>query len=252
MTPLSRDELNERRTWFETERPGPLVASHVLLTGHGTAHVDRWPEPRVLIAETAGNQVLVGDPEALTVDDIQEHVHGFVDAPALFEHRLRVVHPDLHIWPREMFAQTDPAPPSTIAALADVRRLGPLDRAALTGLSSDLAWIHKTWGGAAGLAESGVGWGAFVGGRLVSVACSFFVGFKYEDIGVITEPAHQGRGLSTACAAALIGDIQARGRRASWTTSPDNAASHRVAHKLGLRPARTDRLYVVGIDLPTE
>ncbi len=252
MTPISRDQLNERRTWFGTERPGPLVASHVLLTGHGTAHVDRWPEPRVLIAETAGNLVLVGDPEALTVDDIQEHVRGFVDAPAIFAQRLRAVYPDLHVWPRVMVAQTDPVPPASIAAPASVRRLGPLDRESLTGLSSDLAWIHKTWGGAAGLAESGFGWGAFVDGCLVSVACSFFVGFSYEDIGVITEPTHQGRGLSTACAAALIGDIQARDRRASWTTSPDNEASLRVAHKLGLQLARTDRLYVVGIDLPTE
>lgn len=250
MIPLTRDRLNELRPWFEPERPGPLVAGHVLQTGHGLARVDRWPDPRVLIAETAGNLVLVGDAAALTPDDLRQHVRGFVDAPGLFEPLLRAAYPDLIVWPRRVFAQPDAFTPTRAQTPADVRRLGPNDRDCIAGLSPEHAWIHKTWGGAAGLADSGYAWGAFVDGRLASVACSFFVGLSYEDIGVVTEPAYQRRGLSTACAAALIGDIQSRGRRASWTTSPDNTASLRMAEKLGLTQSRSDRLYVAGIDIP--
>ncbi len=252
MISITRESLNELRSWFEPERPGPLVAGHVLQTGRGQAWVDRWPGPRALIAETAGNYGLFGDPAALTVDDVRQHVRGFVDAPATFEPLLRAAYPDLKVWSREVFAEGDEArPPSIEPAPADVRRLAPLDAEKIAGLPTELGWIHKTWGGAAGLVDSGFGWGAFVEGRLVSLACSFFVGLAYEDIGVVTEAAHQGRGFSTACAAALIGDIRARGRRASWTTSSDNPPSIRVAHKLGLPQSRRDRLYVVGIDIPS-
>jgi predicted GNAT family acetyltransferase len=84
-----------------------------------------------------------------------------------------------------------------------------------------------------------------VDGRLVAVACSFFVGERFEDIGVVTESTHRGLGLSTACAAALCGDIRSRGRRPSWTTSTDNRPSLRVADKLGFVVQRHDRLLLV-------
>ncbi len=87
-------------------------------------------------------------------------------------------------------------------------------------------------------------------GRLVSVAVTFFVGDRYEEIGVVTEPGFQGRGLSAACAGELARDIQARGRRASWTTAPENKASLRVAEKLGFTLDRYDQLCVVGIPTP--
>jgi predicted GNAT family acetyltransferase len=93
-------------------------------------------------------------------------------------------------------------------------------------------------------------WGGFIGGRLAAVACTFFAGRGHEEIGVVTEPGYRGRGLSAACAAGLCGDIVARGRIPSWTTSPDNAASMRVAEKLGFTFQRRDVLYVVGIPIP--
>jgi predicted GNAT family acetyltransferase len=117
-------------------------------------------------------------------------------------------------------------------------------------LSPQSFWIAKTWGGPAGLAASGAAWGAFVDGRLVSVACTFFMGERYEEIGVVTEPEHRGQGLSVACTRALCLAIFARGRRPSWTTSPDNTASVRVAEKLGFRLDRHDWLYVAGIPVP--
>jgi predicted GNAT family acetyltransferase len=100
------------------------------------------------------------------------------------------------------------------------------------------------------MAASGTAWAAFADGRPVAVASTFFLGREYEDIGVVTEPAHRGRGLSTSCAAAVIGGIRARGHRPTWTTSPDNTASRAVAARLGFVHARDDVLYAVGIPIP--
>ena len=133
---------------------------------------------------------------------------------------------------------------------AVIRRLTVSDGEHLSGLSPESAWVMKTWGGAAGLAASGYGWGAFADGRCVSVACSFFVGCSYEDLGAVTEAGYEGRGLSTACSGGLCGDVRGRGRRASWTTSLDNVASLRVAQKLGFTRQRSDWLYVVGVEVP--
>ena len=118
-------------------------------------------------------------------------------------------------------------------------------------LDPSIAWIGETWGGAAGLAGSGYAVAAFDGDRAVSVACAFFVGRRFEDIGVVTDPGHRGRGLSTACAAAVVTAARARGHRPSWTTSPDNLASRAVAAHLGFVPAREDVLYAVGTPVPT-
>ena len=81
--------------------------------------------------------------------------------------------------------------------------------------------------------------------RLASLACSFFAGYQYEDIGVITATAFRGRGLSTACTTALCHDILERGRFPSWSTTPGNVGSRRVAEKLGFIHQRNDYLYVI-------
>ena len=87
------------------------------------------------------------------------------------------------------------------------RRAGPVDGVDLREL-----------GGHAGSAASGRAWAVFADDRAVAVACPFFVGREHEDIGVVTERAYRGRGLSTSCAAAVIDDIRGRGRRPTWTT----------------------------------
>ncbi|MBW0119572.1 GNAT family N-acetyltransferase, partial [Pseudonocardia abyssalis] len=71
-----------------------------------------------------------------------------------------------------------------------------------------------------------------------------------EDVGVVTDPAHRGAGLSTACAAALVHDIRARGRIPSWTTSPPNRASRAVAARLGFVTAGEGVLWAVGVPVP--
>ena len=67
---------------------------------------------------------------------------------------------------------------------------------------------------------------------------------------MVTERAYRGRGLSTSCAAAVIDDIPARGRRPTWTTSPENTGSRAVAARLGFVHARDEVLYAVGVAIP--
>lgn len=242
------------RDWLVPDRPGPLVGLHVLETGNGTCFADRWPHPRAALWETAGNYALVGDPAALTPDDLRSRVGGFVDAPKTFAPLLRAACPTTAVWARVIQEQPDADPAAHLLAHpphgATVRRLKPADAFHVWGLSPDLTWIAKTWGGAPGLAASSRAWGAFVDGRLAAVACSFYVGARYEDVGVATEPERRGLGLSVACAGALCNDIRGRGRLPSWTTSPDNWASLRVAEKLGFRLHRRDILYAVDIPIP--
>ena len=232
-----------------SEGPGPMVASHVIQTGNGSVWVDRWPAPRAILAETAGNYSLSGDPQALLAVELRERLRGFVAAPAEWLQALESACTTVTRWERvilELRSEPHFALPDNYL----VRRLTVTDAHHLWGLSPAAAWITKTWGGAAGMASSGYAWGAFADDRLVSVACTFFAGSRHEDLGVASEPGFVGRGLSTACAGALCGDVLRRGRHASWTTSPDNLASLRVAEKLGFAEQRRDWSYVIGVAVP--
>jgi hypothetical protein len=251
LVPLTRARLATLRHWFLPERPGPLVAQHVLGTGNGTCLADRWPDPRALVVQTGGSYTLAGDPGALDPGDLRGRVAGFVEAPAPFEPLLLAAFGEVAEWPRVILTLEGPPGPVPAPGAGHLLcRLGATDGDALAALSPETAWIANTWGGPAGLAASGMGWGAFAGERLVAVACPFFVGAVYEDLGVATEPASRGLGLSPACAGEVVRDVRRRGRVPTWTTSPDNAASLRVAAKLGFVPARRDRLLVVEVPVP--
>ncbi|MGH7490936.1 MAG: GNAT family N-acetyltransferase [bacterium] len=246
---LTPSQMATLRDWFAPDRPGPLVGMHVLQTGNGACFVDRWPQPRVLLADSAGNYSFAGDPETLKPADLKARIAGFVEAPERFVPVLRAAFPSLQTWERVIFdLQTKPrfsCPPAQA-----IRRLEPADAFHLWGLSPEVNWIVKTWGGPAGLAASGRAWGAFANDRLVAVACAFYVGERFEDLGVVTEPEFRGMGLSVACAGGLCEDIQSRGHRPSWTTSPDNTASIRVAEKLGFILQRRDVLFAIGVSIP--
>jgi GNAT superfamily N-acetyltransferase len=230
---------------FVPERPGPMIHAHITTTGLGRCRADRTPEPRTALAELpAGNVACRGEPVVIT------DLRGFVEAPAGWVPALRATG-EFGVWDRIVAVLpggADPAVPRRVGR--PVRRLTAADAPGLAGLQSSLAWICETWGGPAGLAASGMAWGAFDDGRPVAVAAAFYVGRAHEEVGVVTEPGQRGQGLSTACAAALIGDIRARGRRPSWTTSPDNTASRAVAARLGFVSVRDDVLYAVGVPVP--
>ncbi|WP_448623657.1 GNAT family N-acetyltransferase [Geodermatophilus sp. URMC 64] len=229
--------------FFAPERPGPLIAQHIVTSGVGRCRADRWPRPRTVLAELpGGNVALRGEPAVI------DGLAALVEAPPEWLPALRAVDPGTTVWPRVVAVLPDGA--DVPAPRHPVRRLVPGDAAALERLDPSIAWIGETWGGPAGLAASGYGWAAFDGDRAVSVACSFFVGRRFEDIGVVTARDVRGRGLSTACAAAVVADIRARGHRPTWTTSPDNAASRAVAAHLGFVHERDDVLYAVRTAIP--
>jgi hypothetical protein len=250
---ISRAQLEMLASWFQPERPGPLVAAHVIHTGNGQAWVDRWPDVRAVVAETNYNFVMAGDPNALDPNSLDKTVAGFVAAPSSFLPLLEATYPTLVKWPRLIgWLPVDPIRPSpaNFPKKTEVRRLSSTDAPDLEMLSAESIWVGQTWGSGKQLAQSGYGWGAWVDGTLASVACTFFLANDYEDIGVVTEPPFRGNGLSTVCVYELCLDIIARGRRPTWATSTDNTASWRVAEKLGFVHERDDWLYVVGRDLP--
>lgn len=248
MIELTPDQIATLRAWFQPERINGLLGPHVITTGHGACLADRWPDPRAILINSSANFMLAGDPAAFAPPALQGRIAGFVNAPPEFVPLLRQTFGPFDVWPRIIFTLDDP--PKAPAA-AEIRRLGRDDAAALDQLDADLRWISTTWGGPAGLAASGYAWVAWVAGALAAVAVTFYAGTDGEEIGVVTQSAFRGQGLSGACAAALCQDIVARGRRAVWSTSPDNQASIRVAEKLGFTLEHQDQLYAIGTTIPS-
>jgi GNAT superfamily N-acetyltransferase len=228
---------------FAPERPGPLIQQHIATSGVGRCRADHRTRPRTAVAELPGANVACrGEPVAVP------GLRGLVEAPPRWRPALESVAP-VAVWDRIVAVLPDGAQPRPRHS---VRRLVPADVAGLEALDPSISWISETWGGHAGLAASGTAWVAVDDGRPVAVATAFFVGTEHEDIGVVTEPGYRGRGLSTSCAAAVVADVRARGRRPTWTTSPDNVASRAVAARLGFVHARDDVLYAVGVPIPVD
>lgn len=251
MITISGQELASLRPWFAREPLGPrrLLGQHVLATGVGTVRVDRWPDPELVLVDVMGNLALLGRSDGPLPESLSSYVQGVLAAAPSFEVALRAAFPDLKVWDRVIQHLPGPAP-SVLPHRGFVRALGPADTALVAGLSENVSWISKSWGGPDGLSGSGTAWGGFVDDRLVSVACTFFLGEDEEDIGIVTEPLARGLGLGAASAAGVCGGIVSRGRMPSWTTSPDNAGSLGVARKLGFTGARTDVLYVINAEIP--
>ncbi len=249
MLTLDTGRREELRARFLPDRPGPLIGLHTIGTGHGACFVDRWPDPRAVLVGADPNFALLGEPDALGVEDLRPRVDGMVDAPEAFAPLLKKAFPPMRVWDRLIYELLE-APPSPPTPGFELRRLDERDAHHLWGLDLELQWIAETLGGPSGLAASGLAWGAFSEGTLAAVATPFFVGERYEDIGIVTGAAFRGRGLSPACAAKVAVDVRARGRTPSWSTSRDNPQSQRVAEKLGFRLQREDCLYAVDGKIP--
>jgi GNAT acetyltransferase len=190
-----------------------------------------------VLAQIAENYALRGEPDRLRASDLDD-VAGYVEAPPCWRPALQAVDPDVRDWPRVIATLPPAAGPAAAPAVPgsarhEVGRIVPADARAIADHDPDGAWITNTWGGPSGLAAAAAAHGAFVAGRLVSIAVPFYLGARYGDIGVVTEAAQRGRGLSTACAAGVVADLRGAGLIPTWTTSPDNLASLGVAARLG-------------------
>ena len=105
----------------------------------------------------------------------------------------------------------------------------------------DTSLLSAHWGGygAVGFATvedlltDGAAAGVVVEGKLVALAHTNAMTARYGDIGVATDEAWRGRGFASASTCLVARRIQERGRTPVWSAGEGNAASLRVAAKLG-------------------
>ncbi len=225
------------RPWFTPELPGPLVFEHVARTGHGRVRVGPLARPAGGGRRAARQPALRGDPDHLPPKELAT-LAGFVEAPPEWLPALRASDPRTGVWDRlvAVLPATAAVPPPT----ADVRLLTRPTRPRSPISAPSSAWIAETLGrrrpGCSKPAWRGACWWT---GRCAALAVPFYLGGRYEDIGVVTEPAHRGRGLSVACAGA---DRRHPGPRPR-TDLVDVAGQHRsrgVAARLGFVHERDD------------
>ncbi|MFJ4985696.1 GNAT family N-acetyltransferase [Streptomyces sp. NPDC088732] len=222
--------------WFPADVPGPVgLAEHVRATGHGRWWADRAVAPRVVAVACAGHVLLDGDPRHTDPRALAPLGDSYVLARPGFLPLLGAAFDRVVPWERMIWLRSHPVPRRRLPADVVVRRLTAADGPALAALGPDPAWVAASWGGPAALAGSGHCWGAFRGGRPVSLACTYFLGAAYEDIAVLTLPGHRREGLALACLAGLSADVAARGRVPSWTCSRDNRPSWLLAWAAGFR-----------------
>jgi RimJ/RimL family protein N-acetyltransferase len=252
--PLAAEHWGSLREWLLPERACSLIGWHTLATGVGKWWVDRWPRPACGIAFAGGNLTFAGDPERLGTHALPGLIaelrddwdHVFMEVPEPFRPAVLEALDAPSRWPRVIYTTNSSLQTGIEAPPRAVRRLGAGDAPAVAELGEDLDWISDTLGGPEALAGGQSAFGAFVEGRLVSVAVPFYIGEGFEELGVVTDAAHRGAGWSTACAKAVVADMQARDRLPCWATTPDNAASRRVAEKLGLSLSREEMHYMEG------
>lgn len=114
--------------------------------------------------------------------------------------------------------------------------LRPLDQRdfALPGIDVS---PHRFWRSASQFLEFGGGWCVEHEQALASMA---FCSFRFDqllEIGVATRPAWRGRGYALQAACVLIDACIARGLEPVWACRKENAASYRLAHRLGFEVA---------------
>lgn len=100
------------------------------------------------------------------------------------------------------------------------------------------------FGSAQALLAEGIVAGAVIDGRLVATAHTAARSVRHADLGVATLPDWRGRGLATSAAALVARAVQAAGQAPVWSAGAGNAASLRVARKLGFKEV-SRRAYVV-------
>jgi hypothetical protein len=118
-------------------------------------------------------------------------------------------------------------------ALPDYEGATPLgDAPAPKALADELAWARTR----------GTIWSAWVDGEPVSFAYAPWRSASWFDVSVDTLPGARQLGLATIVAAAMIRDERAQGREPVWGADEGNAASLRLAKRLGFEPV--DEIWV--------
>jgi RimJ/RimL family protein N-acetyltransferase len=123
-----------------------------------------------------------------------------------------------------------------------VRYLTPAD---LPMWERSPAELHiRGFGTLRALLTDGVAAGAAIDRDLIAIAATSARTGRHADVGVATLEEFRGRGFATAAASLVVDAVRRAGLTAVWSTGEGNAASRRVAEKLGFSPAGK-RTYVI-------
>ena len=122
------------------------------------------------------------------------------------------------------------------SGLPDGDGVAPLDDVALAhvppALAGELRWALR----------HGTVWAAWLDGAPVSFAYAPWRSPRWFDVSVDTLSGARQLGLATIVSAAMIRDERARGREPVWGADEGNAASRRLARRLGF--AQVDEIFV--------
>lgn len=125
---------------------------------------------------------------------------------------------------------------------ATVRRLTPADLALVEAAPSEVR--GGGYGNINTMLAEGIAAGAIIDGRLVAIACTFARTERHADLGVTTLAPWRGRGFATAAASLVAAALQREEITPVWSVGQHNAASLRVATKLGFAEIGR-RVYVI-------
>ncbi len=117
-------------------------------------------------------------------------------------------------------------------------QLQPIDHALLTsdevvGLDEVRQEVGWMWPSLERFEQYGLGIAALLDGKLVCWCTAEYVGPERCGVGIATAEEYRGQGIATATAAEFVRQAVRRGLTPCWECDADNAASARVAARLG-------------------
>ena len=120
------------------------------------------------------------------------------------------------------------------SAKSTARILGDADEPAIEKLAEgcgELDWKHSKL-----IQVRKPLFGLFVGQDLVAVSGYVVLGNVLAYIGVITHPAHRGKGYAKAVVSSAVADVFSKGYAAQWRTLESNEGAIALAKTMGFQP----------------
>ena len=118
---------------------------------------------------------------------------------------------------------------------AEISRIDETNIRQITGrIVPSFSWEKESF------LRKGFGYAAFVDGTYAGTAFSSAVSLSEVDIGVEVRPEYRGRGIASALARRMCGEITAGGRKPVWAHAESNTASMKTALKCGFIRRKTN------------
>ena len=110
----------------------------------------------------------------------------------------------------------------------------------MKNVKAEIAWM---WPSLERFYQNGFGRAALSGGRLVCWCTAEYVSRRACGVGIETAPEFRGKGIATRTALHFAADCARRGITPHWECDRDNAASARVAEKIGFERVEASTLW---------